>query len=210
MTHPAITSNDQRVAEAITAGKRLHVGVTLSYVGGSSDKFWSAVWAGNLIAVNFGPHNSQGQYKPLRPLGNETEAAKEMWQLLRSKVGKGYTVVDATLMMVSPGALTARSPDLLCRDIITEWDVLRDARRVNPRRPLDHPELNGISPRTAKEGSTVLLAMTDPHPTVEALLAGAVADPTERFLPHLALSHPEAPDEARFMAALMGSMNRPL
>lgn len=209
MTHPAITDNDQRVTAAIAAGARLHAGITLSYVGGSSDKFWTAVWAKDQIAVNFGPHTAQGQFQLRRDIGGETGAAKTMWQLLRSKVGKGYTVVDATLMVVSPAALSASSA-LLGRHIIDEWNTLRDARAVNPRRPLNHPELNGISPRTAKEGSTVLLAMTDPHPTAEALLAGAVADPTERFLPHLALSHPEAPDEARFMAALMGSMNRPL
>lgn len=203
MTHPAITANDERVAEAIAAGNRLHIGVTLSYVGGSSDKFWTGVWADDRIAVNYGRHFTQGQVQVHTHLGGAEGGAKKMWSLLRSKVGKGYTVVDAAVMIVPPLSTSSQiwSPHNMCR----AWDVLRDARRLNPRRPLDHPELLGTSPRTPTQGAKVLLDITHPTPELETLLASAVADPTERFLPPIVMSRPDVPEEAKFLAALSGT-----
>lgn len=205
MTQPAtITTNNQRVTDAIDAGSRLHLGVTLSYVGGSSDKFWSAVWADDFIAVNFGPHGSTGQYQLHNNLHTAEAAAKKMWGLLRSKVGKGYAVVDAAILMVPPASRTLYGPEMEIH-MISSWDRLRDARHLNPRRPLNRPELLGTSPRTPTQGAQVLLSITDPTPDLETLLAAAVADPTERFLPPIVMSRPDVPEEAKFLAALSGT-----
>ena len=193
-------TNNQRVTDAITAGERLGVGVTLSYVGGGSDKFWSAVWVGDRIVINYGRHGTRGAFGNNHGL-TDREGATKMWQLLRSKVGKGYTVVDASVLTLPPNIQqTAQEAR-----IIWFWDALRDARAANPKRPLDHPELLGTSPRTPTQGSQVLLDLTSPTATTESLLACAVADPTERFLPPMVMSRPDLPYQVKFMAALSGN-----
>jgi predicted DNA-binding WGR domain protein len=203
MTSTRIEQNDQNVTDAIAAGNRLHIGVTLSYVGGSSDKFWTGVWAGDRIAVNFGPHNSPGQFR-LHDGLTEREGAKKMWDLLRSKVGKGYAVVDAAVLIV-PGVLHTGHRAYAAENIIGSWLSLRDARRVNPIRPVHHPEMLGISPRTPTEGAQVLLDITASDATPGALSAAAVVGPTERFLPPIIMSRPDLPYEVKFMAALSGN-----
>lgn len=204
MTHSAITENDQRVSAAIAAGNRLHIGVTLSYVGGTSDKFWTGVWADDMIAVNFGPHFTTGQHQLHNGLRTAEAAAKKMWGLLRSKVGKGYTVVDAAIIVVPPAARTLYGPEME-HHMVSTWNGVRDARHLNPRRPLNHPELLGTSPRTPAQGAQVLLSITDPSPDLETLVSAAVADPTERFLPPIVMSRPDVPEEAKFLAALAGT-----
>lgn len=206
MTNPAISGNDQRVADAIAAGQRLHIGVTLSYCGNGSDKFWSAVWAENRIAINFGPHGAIGRIQMQNPRDTSTpeRAAKKMWDLLRTKVGKGYTVVDAAIMRTVPLPSTNIS-SVQAEIMISTWNGIRDARAMNPRRPLNHPELLGKSQRTPTEGAQVLLDITEPTPPLDTLLASAVADPTERFLPPIVMSRPDVPDEAKFLAALGGT-----
>lgn len=194
-----IEQNDQNVTAALAAGKRLHVGVTLSYVGGSSDKFWTGVWAGDRIVVNYGRHGSPGQFKPHEDL-TEREGAKKMWGLLRDKVGDGYAVVDAAVLVV---------PDTTRAELIVgAWMSLRDARAANPMRPTHEPERLGVSPRTPTQGAEVLLAVTSPTATPESLAACAVADPSERFLPPLVMSRPDLPHAVKFMAALSGNAKK--
>lgn len=198
-----IEQNDRRVTAALAAGQRLHVGVTLSYVGGSSDKFWTGVWAGDRIAVNFGPHNSPGQFRIHENL-TEQQGAKKMWGLLREKVGKGYAVVDASTMIV-PDAYVIGHRAHAAENIIGAWATLRTARAANPMRPTRQPELLGISPRTGAQGAQVLLDLTAPDATAESLAACAVADPSERFLPPLVMSRPDLPHQVKFLAALSGN-----
>lgn len=194
-TNHTVAENAAQVSAAIGAGQRLHIGVTLSYVGGSSDKFWTAVWAEDLIAINYGGHGHPGQFATHQLDSPEAGAAK-LWALLRSKTGKGYAVVDAAVMRI-PSPLLANE-----HMMVREWGYLRDARRLNPLRALDHPELLGTSPRTSRLGAQVLLDITAPEVELEAMVAAAVADPTERFLPPIVISRPDAPEEAKFMAAL--------
>jgi predicted DNA-binding WGR domain protein len=196
-------ANDHRVLAAIAAEERLHLGVTLSYCGGGSDKFWTGVWAEDKIAVNFGRHGSEGQTQMQAGIRTAEQGAKKMWDLLRTKVGKGYTVVDAAIIIVPP--LSPTSQIWSSGNMISAWNRVRDARAMNPRRPLDHPELLGKSRRTPTEGAQVLLTITQPKPDLEALMAGAVADPTERFLPPIVMSRPDVPEEAKFLAALSGT-----
>lgn len=204
MTDPHIVANDQRVTDAIAAGTRLHVGVTLSYCGNGSDKFWSAVWANNLIAINYGPHGHTGAHQLHNDLRTAPDAAKKMWQLLRTKVGKGYTVVDAAIIVVPPTARALYGSETE-HHMIRSWNIIRDARSMNPRRPLDHPELLGRSSRTPTEGAQVLMSITEPSADLDTLLAAAVADPSERFLPPIVMSRPDVPEEAKFLAALGGT-----
>lgn len=182
-----------RVASVIAEGGRLHMGVTLSYVGFGSDKFWTGVMAGRQIAVNYGRHGSTGQ-AIMHAMDSEITAAKKMWELLRSKTGKGYAVVDAAVLVCPVTDVR----------MLNTWCDYRDARSTNPRRPLRHPELLGTSPRTGKQGAQVLLDITSATPDTETLVASAIADPSERFLPPLVMSRPDVPEEARFLAALKG------
>lgn len=198
-----IEQNDQAVTDAIAAGQRLHIGVTLSYVGGGSDKFWTAVWAGNRIAVNYGRHHSPGAFD-LHDGLTELEGAKKMWGLLRSKVGKGYAVVDAAVLAVPTVYFTGHR-DWAAHNIVGTWMSLRDARAVNPIRPTHQPEMLGISPRTPKQGAQVLLDVTAPDASPAVLSAAAVVGPTERFLPPIVVSRPDLPYEVKFMAALAGN-----
>lgn len=195
----AYTENNERVGAAIAAGQRLHLGVTLSYCGGSSDKFWSAVWARNRVAVNYGRHGHQGQFQFHSDIHNDQQAAAKLWTLLRSKVGKGYAVVDGSVLALS-GTYLGNA-----RSMVQYWDDVRDARHLNPKRPMNHPELLGISPRNATHGAAALLAITEPHPTRETMIDSAIANPTERFLPPIIMSRPDVPDEAKFLAALGGA-----
>lgn len=203
MSESIFARNNQRVSEALAAGQRLHVGVTLSYVGGSSDKFWTGVWAQDRIAVNYGRHGSVGQFT-LHDRLSEREGAAKLWGLLRAKVGKGYAVVDSAVLVLDPHTLASGGYDGAVR-AVREWERLRDDRRVNPRRPVDHPELLGTSPRTATQGAQVLLDLTSATATPESLAACAVANPTERFLPPMVMSRPDLPDAVKFMAALSGN-----
>lgn len=199
-----IEQNDRRVAAAIAAGQRLHVGVTLSYVGGGSDKFWTGVWAGDRIAVHFGRHGSAGTYPLVTEGLTEQQGAKKMWSLLREKVGKGYAVVDASTLIVPDAYITGHRAHA-AENIIGEWATLRTARAANPMRPSQQPELLGVSPRTGVQGAQVLLDLTAPEATTESLAACAVADPSERFLPPLVMSRPDLPHQVKFLAALSGN-----
>lgn len=202
MTTSRIEQNDTAVTDALAAGKRLHIGVTLSFVGGSSDKFWTGVWAGNRIAVNWGRHGAEGQFT-LHDGLTEREGAKKFWDLLRSKVGKGYAVADASVLIV-PHADLNTHPAFADRDMVRCWMGLRTARAAKIR-PSDHPETHGISPRTPTEGAQVLLDVTSPDASPGVLSAAAVVGPTERFLPPIVVSRPDLPYEVKFMAALSGN-----
>lgn len=202
MTQPDLLEAHRRTVEAaIAAGRRLHAAVTLSYVGYGSDKFWTGVWVEDTVVVNFGRHGAVGQTHEV-VYTDATAAAKRLWQLLRSKTGKGYAVVDAAVFVAQPDPTGSGTP---AGSVVRQWDALRRARAANPTRPLLRPDLQGVSPRTPTQGARVLLDLTSATPSVDTLVAAAVADPTERFLPPLVLSRPDAPEEARFLAALVGS-----
>lgn len=192
-------------SNAIAAGQRLHMGVTLSYVGGSSDKFWSAVWVEDMVVVHFGGHGTQGQYKT-HACATIEEAATKMWQLLREKVGKGYCVVDASVMRLRDDLRSASAPITNRLDFeylaMRDWYDLRDARRLNPVRHTDGTEAEGLSPRSSKQGREVLLEATAAEADETTLIEASQAVESERFLPPLVLSRPDAPEVARFMAAL--------
>lgn len=191
------------VANALTNDQPLHVGVTLSCVGGGSDKFWTGVWADTLIAVNFGPHGSEGQHKLHADLTSREAAAAKMWDLLRTKVAKGYTVVDAACLALP--ADRWNRPDVAAYQMVAHWAAYKRARANNPDRPMRHLDLQGKSPRTPKQGAQVLLAITAPHPTEQDFVAAATATEGERFLPPIVMSRPDVPDAAAFLAALAGT-----
>lgn len=204
MTDTTLATNNAHVAARIADGQRLHIGITLSYVGGSSDKFWSAVWAENQIAVHFGPHGYSGTIQMQSNITTVDQGAKKMWDLMRKKVGKGYTVVDAAIIAVPP-SLHPNLHTVRAERMIDTWNGIRDARAARSRRPLLAPELLGTSSRTPAAGAQVLLDIISPTPPLETLMAAAVADPTERFLPPIVMSRPDVPEEAKFLAALAGT-----
>ena len=209
MTTDVIAHQKKLVADALASGTPLHVGVTLSYVGGTSDKFWSGLWADDVILVNYGPNQvngygpyaERGQYQLHPPRGQERSAAK-FWDLLRSKTGKGYAVVDAAVM-ISEHAVTGVQDDAV--RMMGDWNTYRDARAMNPLRAATAPVLLGHSPVSPTVGGQILMNLISPQATSESLLEAAMSAATERFVTPIALSRPDAPDEARFMAALSGS-----
>lgn len=203
MVSTTLTDNDERVAARMAAGHPLDIGVTLSYVGGGSDKFWTAVLLGQQIAVNYGPHFATGAFRA-HHLPNQQKAAQHLFRLLREKTGKGYAVSDAALFAlpagVPAGAHTTTLSEFQARQAVDEWSRLSRARAKNPRR-MDRVPNSRRTSRTAVEGAAVLLALMTAEPDAEAFMQAACVDESERFLPPIASSHPRCPSEARFMAA---------
>jgi predicted DNA-binding WGR domain protein len=184
----------------------LHLAVALVFrdLVRNSNKFHNSALIGRTIVVHFGRIHTAGQISQTEhPTVEKAHAA--YWSLLRSKTAKGYRVLDATI-----GDLTAsvRDPqnlsELDTHVIMTRWSATATAR--NNRHAItrvDGPEMLGLSPRTPKQGAAVIAALTDADSDADTLYACALADPSERFLYPLALSHPACPDEAKVAAALL-------
>lgn len=191
-----ISRNARLLDEAAAAGRPFHLAVTLSYVGGTSDKRWTGVFADQYVAVNYGLHYTEGQFL-VHDMGTREKAAAKMWALLRDKVGKGYTVADAAIMITDVSDSNTLRPWAMVRT----WDNLR-AARAKADRPMLEPDTTGKSSRTGKQGAQVLLDLTTPGTSEDTLMSIWDCVVTERFLAPIVLSHPNCPEMAQFMTAL--------
>jgi predicted DNA-binding WGR domain protein len=165
-----------------------------------SNKFYIAILAGATVHAHYGRRNASGlgQHAAYH-FGTEDEASAKMWSLLRSKTSKGYHVVDAAVMDVgtgSPRGVGRRTAQ--GEDYFAMWRRLSRGERAEERQAVvRHPVRLGISARTPKQGKQVLQALTNPGCPEADLLECALARPAERFLPPMAMSHPNCTDEAR-------------
>lgn len=189
------------------------LGAELTYVSNpngsfGSNKFYKVVLAGTSIFTCYGRRKMSGSGAGnfgVKTFPSVDKAAAEMWRLLRSKTGKGYHVVDAAVFDIPDAVVDAARapargyvhPD---RVVMGRWDaVQRGERRRERQAVLNRPDLQARSPRTPKEGKLLLLELLEPVCSPETLAACALADPSERFLVPMGLSHPSCPDEVKVL-----------
>lgn len=166
----------------------------------NSYKFHDSALLGRHIVVRFGRVGSVGQ-EQTQTFGSAEQAAAKYWGLLRGKVGKGYHVDHAAVLDAPDPRLAAASGLSLAAgaNLLAVWSTAAKGRRA---RGIGMPDLAERSPRTPKQGATVILALSDPDCPEDILLSSALAGPSERFLYPMVLSHPNCPDEARVARAL--------
>jgi hypothetical protein len=132
--------------------------------------------------------------------------------LLREKVGKGYLVQDSAVLAFSPSVVTGLSSPAgssahlnAVDNICSEWTDYLVARKVVYRKK----DKNGIgdehnaSPRTAKQGVSVIRTLQSGSPDPEVLLECALAASNESFLHGMVLTHPACPQKAKAARALV-------
>lgn len=197
----------------------LCLGTELAYVENArgrfgSNKFYKAVLAGDGVFTCYGRrHGGNSSNYGAKSFESLDAAAADFWRLVRAKVGKGYQVVDAAVFDVPDAAVAAARvapfgfshPD---RVMIEKWDaVQRGERRRERQAILNHPDRQGRSPRTPREGKALLVALMDPECPREVLMECALASPEERFLVPMGLSHPGCPDDVRVAHFLNGGVH---
>ena len=172
----------------LTTSARLGFLVRLDYNDDSSNshKWWDGALQGTTVITRFGRQNTNGQSSE-KTFETVEKAAAYYWNLLREKVGKGYHL-DAARTLKPNEDITNRNWSNL---VPKTWNEL------------GYPDLQGLSPRTAKVGAQVILDLSDPNADEDFLFEAANADPSERFLVPLVLSHPNCPDEAKVMQILI-------
>lgn len=153
----------------------------------NSDKWWEGAFQGTTIITRFGRQGSGGQ-QSIKSFDTIEKAAAYYWNLLREKVGKKGYHLDSARTLKSNEDITVRDWGVL---LPKKWDQL------------GYPDLQGLSQRTAKVGAKVILELSDPNADEDFLFEAANADPSERFLVPLVLSHPNCPDEAKVMQILI-------
>ena len=176
-----------------------------------SNKFYKVVLAGNGVFTCYGRRltSAAGNYGATL-YATRDEAAAGFWRLVRSKTGKGYGVVDAAVFDVADDEIIrACRPQVgyaaADRTMIINWDAEQRGERFRARQAiLQHPDLQGRSPRTPREGKALITALLDPHCDHDVLMQCALADPTERFLVPMGLSHPACPDDVKVAHYLTG------
>lgn len=156
----------------------------------NSHKFHDSLLLGSTVYYRFGRIYTSGQ-EDRKGFPTSEKAAAYYWNLLRGKIGKGYHVEAARVILPTEGTQMSGGGVL--------WETLVPTNGYG----VESPELKGKSPRTAKEGTEVILALTNPGANDEVLFAAAAASASERFLLPLVLSHPACPDEAKVMNSLM-------
>ena len=156
----------------------------------NSHKFHDSLLIENTVYYRFGRIYTAGQ-EDQKVFETSEKAAAYYWNLLRGKIGKGYHVEAARVVLPTEGT-HQRGRGIL-------WETLLPVDGYG----VESPELKGKSPRTAKEGAEVILTLTNPSANDDALFAAAAASASERFLLPLVLSHPACPDEAKVMNSLM-------
>lgn len=185
------------------------IGATMTYVGGSSNKYYRLVLAGPCVYVSYGRRGNSGGQIYGKTFPTVEAACAETWKLLRAKTGKGYHIVDAACFDLPETTVDTSAPyaSLSARRVDAYWCDYSDTHRSDHQRAvLFEPDLAGRSPRTAREGATVLADLLDPACPVDRLIECAIADPTERFLPSIALSHPNCTDEVEVAAYLVAPL----
>ncbi len=192
--------------------KLLHLGVSLTFVdqNQNSEKFHRSILVDRHIIVEFGRLYTGGSGQlQTKTFPTVEKAAAQYWALLRGKVGKGYHVSTALTgtfgSYVEPlGSLNLNFKDSFA--LISEYERLVKLRdgRLSQQAAVSEPERFGVSPRTPKQGISVIETLTNPNPDPDALYECALVAPSERFLYKLVLSHPAAPDEALVALALQG------
>lgn len=193
----------------------LCLGAELTYVenayGYGSNKFYKVVLAGTGVFTCYGRRNGGLGTFARKGFADVPAAATEMWRLLRSKTGKGYHVIDAAVFDVPDEVIAAANaptrgigwPD---RTVIGTWDAQQRGDRFHARQAVLHrPDRTGRSPRTPTQGRALLVALLDPACPEQVLVDCALADPTERFLVPMGLSHPACTDEVRVAHYLAGN-----
>lgn len=152
----------------------------------NSDKWWEGAFQGTTVITRFGRQGSGGA-QSAKSFDSIEKASAYYWNLLRDKVGKGYHLDSARTLR--------NKEDIAVRD----WGILL------PRKwdELGYPDLQGKSPRTGKVGAALMITLSDPNASEDFLFDAANADPSERFLVPLVLSHPNCPDEAKVMQILI-------
>ena len=194
----------------------LCLGVELAFVENArgrfgSNKYYKAVLAGHGVFTCYGRrHGGNSSNYGAKSFASADAAAAEFWRLVRGKAGKGYQVVDAAVFNVPDAVIAAACasspgfsyPD---RSLIEKWDaVQRGERRRERQAILHHPDRQGRSPRTPREGKALLVALMDPGCPREVLMECALAAPQERFLVPMGLSHPGCPDDVKVAHFLAG------
>jgi predicted DNA-binding WGR domain protein len=192
--------------------QNLVLAVSLDYVDTSSNanKEYHLVLRGDQIVARYGRRDRAGNYT-YDTLDTPAAAAGKFWSILRAKTGKGYRVAYATTTTAEDigiafeghgERLTWRE---LCR-LANVWHTVYTVRMDAGFRTIeaDQPSLDtsAPTPRTARQGSAIILALTDPHCGEATLLQCALATNAERFLWGLATTHPNAPDTVKVARAL--------
>lgn len=177
----------------------LTVAVSLAFSDSAhnSSKFHDTIWAGLSVVVNYGRRGSSGSVV-VKTFPTVEQAAAHCWNLLRAKMAKGYHVVGAVT-----GLDIKHLEPLNDRQAAHAAALWRDRQASAQWRVPEGGEYATRTPRTGRQGAAVLLEISDPTASPETLLAAAIADPSERFLYPLALTHPACPEEAHVAAALM-------
>lgn len=188
----------------------LALAVSLHFDEGTSDKEYHAVLFDRFVATRYGRRHMPGQGS-VETFDTPAKAAAKYWNILRNKTGKGYAVVDALtidlaaathLLLGGSTPTNRRDMDLMIERWIRATEGRLRAGKASPQEMPDWADRHP-SPRTGKQGSQVILTMTDPQAPADALFEAALATLEERFLWNLAISHPNCPDEAKVARALL-------
>ena len=168
-----------------------------SGVGRGSNKFHYSLLFGNKYIVQYGRVGRGGPIE-IKTFETDEKAAAKYWGLIREKVGKGYHVDSAKVVVSNVLPLRNGSLDI---NVIHQlpWETWAPTRTSG----VGHPEKLGLSARTPKQGAEVFLALTNPVADKDKLIASAMAGPSERFLLPMVLSHPACPAEAQVVGALI-------
>jgi predicted DNA-binding WGR domain protein len=201
--------------ESRATGRDLALAVTLMFEDSNSDKEYHIVLYRSNVSIQYGRRDRAGNG------GNESfesleKAAAFFWKTIRSKTGKGYRVAEALTLDLADessfAALLNADGSFVAGDRTGMWDVMQQWIRVAKARirngiaadqPQPHWTQTAPTPRTAREGLHVILALTSPDCDADTLAHCAFADATERFLWPLAISHPNCSDETKAGRALI-------
>lgn len=193
----------------------LALGAELTYINyaNGNDKYYRVIMFGNRIYTQYGRRGSETS-PSLKTFDTLDLAAADMWKTLRSKVGKGYAVVDAAVFNLNDELVDNYNAAYGNRDsarmVIGAWKRLQNGERATSRRALmRHPDLQVRSPRTPLQGKFLIMDLINETCSEDLLLSCAMADPSERFLPPIALSHPACTDTVRVAGFLIDTAISP-
>jgi len=181
----------------------LCLGAEFTYVDNTSNKYYIAVLAGNSVHVRYGRRGVHHYSHGSKNFEDHLSACAEMWKILRGKTGKGYHVIDAAVFPVSDFSVAwAREGRQRFSEagygIIEAWNRFEDEHRSSDRRDiLSRPALTGKTPRTPRQGKSILAKLVDPDCPESILIESALAGPSEQFLGSMAMSHPNCSANAR-------------
>lgn len=191
MTKTATLNKTTNTAPAKSAPLGLTVSLNFTDYSVNSEKFHKSILKGNTVYYLFGRMGTAG-HEDCKTFESDEKAAAYYWNLLRDKVGKGYHVEGARVILANEKIVSEKYGEV-------QWNSLLSTNGSW----LSSPELKGISPRTAKIGAKVILTLTDPNADEDALFDAAASGASERFLLPLVLSHPACPEETKVMNSLM-------